>query len=190
MSIQKKLQALKDDPGLYNEKLYRILMMPPYTGSNYQRRNLDENMEVVESLFGEYWKPRFLLDHNTKTAYEWMDTNCRLVNVSDDDIKWDSLKELPEELLERVRERDAFYPSFFYQFEDGISEVRWQLNPDGRYWMDDEGYGMTDDIEVNIYGVMDTSCNMVIPFQMIEDFNQLIALEEKAKKIVASRKKK
>lgn len=188
MSINKKLQAIKDEPGTYDEKLYRVLMLPPYTDSNYQRRDLDENMEVVESLFGQFWKPRFLLNHNTKTAHEWMDVNCRLVNVSDDDIKWDTLKNLPEQILERVRERNAFYPSFFYRFEDGVSEVRWQLNPDGRYWMDDEGYGMTDDEEINIYGVMDTACNMVIPFQIIEDFKQLNALEERAKKIVASRK--
>ena len=182
MCIQNKIQAIKDKPGTYNEKLYKVLMLPPYTESDFQRMGLNENMEVLKFLFGQYWKPRFLLDHNTKTAYEWMDANCRLVNVSDDDIKWDSLKGLPEHLLERVRNRNASYPSFFYQFEDGISEVRWQLNPDGRYWMDNDGYGMTDDEEINIYGMMDTSCNMVIPFQMIDNFDQLTSLEEQAKK--------
>lgn len=189
MSILKKIQALGDVPGTYNEKLYLVLTMPPYTGSNYQRRNLDENMEVVEFLVGQYWKPRFLLNHTDKTAYECMDADCRLLHVSDDDIKWDTLKNLPEALLERVRDRNASYPSFFYRFEGGVSEVRWQLNPDGRYWMDDDGYGMTDDQEVNIYGVMDTECKMVIPFQMIDDFKKLTALEAKAKKIVAARKK-
>lgn len=36
------------------------------------RQNLGEGMEVVNQVIWNWWRPRFLLNHLLKTAYEWM----------------------------------------------------------------------------------------------------------------------
>ena len=37
-----------------------------------------------------------------------------------------------------------------YDYEDGIAKVRWEVNPDGMYYHDEDGFGMTDDDEINL----------------------------------------
>lgn len=187
MGIFKKLQRLESNGNSEAQNLYQILMTPTYSGKNYQRRDMDENMEVVNFLFIDYWKPRYLLNHNTKCAYEFMNANAHLVGVEDTDIDWNSLKKLPDEYLQRIESRNALFPSFIRCFENGVAEVQWQINPDGRYWMDEDGYGMTPDDEFNIYGFIDTECNVVVPYQTISDYKQLKVMRAEAEKIVASR---
>ena len=48
-----------------------------------------------------------------------------------------------------------------------MAEVSWQLNPDGRYYMDDDGFGMTNDEEITIYGFIDQNANVVVKFRNI-----------------------
>jgi hypothetical protein len=60
--------------------------------------------------------------------------------------------------------------------------VQWQLNPDGRYYMDDDGFGMTDDEEINIYGIIDTEGRVVVKFQTINNYKDLEKLRKEAEK--------
>ena len=57
MSVFKKLQRLESNGNSEAQNLYQILMTPTYSGKNYQRRDMDENMEVINFLFIDYWKP-------------------------------------------------------------------------------------------------------------------------------------
>ena len=38
------------------------------------------------------------------------------------------------------------------------------LYPDGRYFADEDGFGMKDNYEVNVCGVIDTECRVVVKF--------------------------
>lgn len=60
--------------------------------------------------------------------------------------------------------------------------MQWQLNPDGRYYMDDDGFGMTDDEEINIYGIIDTEGRVVVKFQTINNYKDLEKLRKEAEK--------
>jgi hypothetical protein len=50
-----------------------------------------------------------------------------------------------------------------------VAEVSWQINPDGRYYMDEDGYGMTDDEEITIYGFIDQKAKVVVKFRNINE---------------------
>lgn len=67
--------------------------------------------------------------------------------------------------------------------------MAWQLNPDGRYYMDDDGFGMTDDKEINIYGFIDKTGTVVVKFQAIDSGKQLYAMRRVAEKRVRRRTK-
>ena len=76
------------------------------------------------------------------------------------------------------------FPSFIREFRNGVAQVDWQLNPDGRYYMDDDGFGMTDDEEIEIYGFIDTKGNVLVKFKAIKDRKELEVMRKKAEEIV------
>lgn len=146
--------------------------------------NLEEGMEVANEIICQYWKPRFLLNHNTKCAYEFMSNSEYLKTVTENDIDWDSLKELPEKAVDRAHRLYAGFPTRIRKFENGVAQVNWQLNPDGMYYMDEDGYGMTDDDEVEIYGFINQQGKVVVKFKHIqEDWNLLKAMRKEAESI-------
>lgn len=169
MSIYDRINKISNEPGTYDDKMYRILSGEKYSDGAYKRSALGEGMEVVYQEIWGWWKPRFLLNHNLKTAYEWMWPNEQLAIVDQEHIDWDSMKNLPEEAEKTLLRYSFQFPSFIRSYHNGIAEVQWQLIPDGRYWMDDDGYGMTGDIELNIYGFIDQEANIISKFHYYTD---------------------
>lgn len=169
MNIYDRINKMADEPGTYDEKMYRILSSDKYAAGEYQKQKLGEGMEIVNQVIWGWWKPRFLLNHNLKTACEWMRPNQQLAIVDAEHIDWNSMKNLPEDAISTLHRYSFQFPSFIRSYQDGIAEVQWQLIPDGRYWMDDDGYGMTSDIELNIYGFIDQEANIISKFHYYTD---------------------
>lgn len=48
-------------------------------------------------------------------------------------------------------------------------EVEWQINPDGRYYADDDGFGMTNDREVSLYSYIDRAGRPLVKFSHVGD---------------------
>ena len=53
-----------------------------------------------------------------------------------------------------------------YDYEDSIAKVRWEANLDGMYYRDEDGFGMTDDDEINLEGAIDRKGNVVKKFSL------------------------
>lgn len=183
MSIYKKLSRIKSDKST-EEKLYEVLQLDTYKSDQYKLDDLGEGMAVLYQSIWGWYKPRFVLNHNNKTAFEFMDSDQCLVTVSSEDIDWSSLKKLPEEAINRAECLSFQFPSFIREYRNGVARVDWQLNPDGRYYMDDDGFGMTDDEEIEIYGFIDTKGNVLVKFKAIKDKKELEAGRKYAEEIV------
>lgn len=167
------------------EKLYKVLNTDEYKEQPYRCSDLGEGMAVIDETMCGWWKHRFLINHNTKCAYEFMDKVQKLVTVSEDDIDWESLKDLPECVVDRARALSFHFPSFIHKFENGVAEVSWQINPDGRYYMDEDGYGMTDDEEIEIYGFIDQNAKVVVKFKDIKKcYGELDKMRKEAEEII------
>lgn len=169
MSIYDRINKISHEQGTYDEKMYRILCSDKYNKGGYKRASLGEGMEVIYQLIWGWWKPRFLLNHNLKNAYEWMWRNQQLAIVDSQHIDWESMKNLSEDARSTLHRYSFQFPSFIRSYHNGIAEVQWQLIPDGRYWMDDDGYGMTSDNELNIYGFIDQEANIISKFHYYTD---------------------
>lgn len=187
MGVFRKHQAKENACESSAQKLYKVLSLSAASRGMFEHAELGENMEVVNMLFIDYWKPRYLLNHNTQCAYEFMNENAHLVGVSDADIDWDSLTDISDEYLSRVKSYNALFPTHIGRFENGTAEVQWQINPDGRYWMDEDGFGMTPDVEYNIYGYIDAACRVIVPYQAIKDYDRHKEMRAIAESIVAKR---
>ena len=148
------------------EKLYKRLCAPQNKDRPYEQRDLGEGMTLVNQTIGEYWKPRYLMDKEARCAYEFMSIDEVLQIVTDEDIDWDSMKGLPQDAFDRAKAHSFHFPGHVYQYKNGVAEVRWQLNPDGMYYRDEDGFGMTDDEEINLYGAIDRKGKVVKKFTL------------------------
>ena len=83
----------------------------------------------------------------------------------------------------------AMYPTFVEGFRKGVARVRWQINPDGRYWMDDDGFGMTSDIEVEIYGYINKEGKVVGKFRLPSEKDKNVDYRKLAEEKELSNKK-
>lgn len=162
------------------EKLYELLQTDTYKTDVYNTWDLSEGMAVLHKNFWGWYKPWMVISHNKKVAFEFMDDHETLLTVTEDDIDWKSLKKLPEDAIFRARRLSFHFPSFIRAFKNGVAQVDWQLNPDGRYYMDDDGFGMTDDEEINIYGFIDVEGKVVVKFKAINDYKDLERMRKEA----------
>lgn len=148
------------------KKLYRELCLSQYQGLPLVQNDLGEDMALVTQVIGRYWKPRYLMDKEARCAYEFMSIDEVLQIVTDEDIDWDSMKGLPQDAFDRAKAHSFHFPGHVYQYKNGVAEVEWQLNPDGMYYRDEDGFGMTDDEEINLYGAIDRKGKVVKRFTL------------------------
>lgn len=73
-----------------------------------------------------------------------------------------------------------YVDEFILYYHDGIAYVSWMLYPDGRYFSDEDGFGMEDNDEVNISAYIDTQCQVVVKFQDMEDSEKRKQQQEEA----------
>lgn len=146
---------------LLNDKKHEFL------SDDCEIRDLGENMKLLSKSVCGWWKPMVLFDCTNKTASLFINPeDLTLQNVEDKDIEWNSLSGLDENCIERAKSRNAFYPTNIRGFRHGTAEVEWQLNPDGRFFMDEDGFGMTDDEEVSLIGRIDRAGKIVKRFTL------------------------
>lgn len=87
----------------------------------------------------------------------------------------------------------TFLPSTYGNSETGSLKCPWQVSPDGRYYMDGGGFGMSGDVEETLFGYIDRNGDVVAPFTCLgcwpgTDFKRLRALREQAICAVRDRK--
>lgn len=54
----------------------------------------------------------------------------------------------------------------FEKWDDTCYIMLWQIQPDGCYWADDDGFGMEDDEEIILYSFIDRNGQFMGPFQI------------------------
>lgn len=148
-----------------SQELYDELKTSKYDNRPYHRiTSMGDQMEIVEEVIDNYWRERFLVNHETKEAYILMNRDLTLPFISEKDVDWKGVETL--ENNSNAYSFSAYYQRFAVEkFKDGVALVEWTLYPDGRYFMDEDGYGMEDNDESVIYGFIDTHARVVIPFQ-------------------------
>lgn len=63
-------------------------------------------------------------------------------------------------------EAQVRYASSFERQPDGRIMMIWQVQPDGRYWEDEDGYGGSSDPEIKLYAWLDENGRFAGPFKL------------------------
>lgn len=162
--MKKAIKKQLDGDLMARDLYIELTSFPEFDHSRFWIKSHCDQMDVLYEAIGEYWKPRFLIDHKNRQACEFMDRAEILQTVTLKDIRWELLHDLPDEVLMRTKELSAHFPTRIGPFRHGRAEVFWEINPDGRYYMDEDGFGMTDDVEITLRGTIDRRGRVVEKF--------------------------
>ena len=132
-------------------------------------------------------KQIFIVNPALKKVYPISEPSGKLVGFTLDDIDWDNVNQL-EHNYDAKRLVADYGGLSIGDYQDGLAYVSWMLYPDGRYFADEDGFGMEDNDEVNISAYIDTQCRVVVKFQDMEDDGKRRRLREEAIKNILGEK--
>ncbi len=82
----------------------------------------------------------------------------------------------PEQLLGLLNRNNlpsnVEFRTSFEEQADGTYMMLWEVQPDGRYWSDEHGFGGTDDSEITLYSFIDEDGNFTVPFDIYQVGNE------------------
>lgn len=87
------------------------------------------------------------------------------VLVSDSEIDYETVNaklEYPEDVKYKCSD---YHFGFGDWFDKGYASLSWTTHPDGMYYMDEDGFGMESDSEENVYCIINTNLEIVVPFK-------------------------
>ena len=147
-----------------SKELYQALCDPKnLEGYCWEKQNQGDGMSVLAISIQGWWKPIFLMDDRNKSAVQFMSMSEHLLTVTDEDIDWTTVTANLEG-YRNARTKYAGFPTNIRGFRNGLGNVEWQINPDGRYFMDEDGFGMTNDEEISLWGIIDRNGRVVSKF--------------------------
>lgn len=90
--------------------------------------------------------------------------------VNDNEIDIEAIAKVCENGLHNAQSKAIRYSGInqWDGFKDGLCAISWMLYPDGRYFVDSDGFGMEDNDEEVVYAIIDTDLNIVEPFRPID----------------------
>ncbi len=142
------------------QELFRTL----FADSNKGKYSFADRKEGMMMGWQGNCRRSFLINKNTEEAWEMVD--------ADGILCWDSyvVKEDAVQSLTYPAKGNAvnMMATFYFgieHYKDGVTCVSWTLQPDGSYYVDEDGFGMDDDPEITFYAFMDKYCNILVPFQ-------------------------
>ena len=162
---------------MIREKLYSLLKEQE---KNYSVKNLGCGMLLYEEVVDGYWRCRYLLNENKRTAFEIVGRDLFLKAFTVADVETDLIAHF--EYSRNALRLAAHYPFSIYPFKKGVAYVSWTLHPDGMYFRDDDGYGMEPCDEEAIGAYIDTDCRVLVKFRDIGDGDTRMRLYEEALK--------
>ena len=126
----------------------------------------------IAFFFGEGWRNYELYIANTITGeIRKLSTANGNLLVDDNDIDYNAIAKECENGIGNAQAKDIRYAGLnrWDGFKDGLCAISWMLYPDGRYFADEDGFGMEDNDEEEAYAIIDTDLNIVEPFRPIKD---------------------
>lgn len=127
---------------------------PPFTRwvtfGAHLYRNAGERCDV-EFVDGHSGKRRMIVDNAGRIVhFPGIETGTWMDNLR------------PEQHLQPV----IRFRTQFEKYNDAYYIMIWEVQPDGRYWEDSDGFGGTDDMEICLYALIDHNGHFDGPFRI------------------------
>ncbi len=138
---------------------------------NLSGRQIGEGMAI---LYGDGWNNYEVYIANMQTGkIRKLSTADGTLLVDDSEIDYEAIAKECENGIGNARAKAIRYGEIgrWDDFEDGLCAISWMLYPDGRYFGDEDGFGMESNREEKVYAIIDTNLDIVEPFRPINDIS-------------------
>lgn len=128
----------------------------------------------------------FIVNLALKKVYPIAEGDGKIIAFTLDDIEWDNVNQ-----LENHGDAIKLIANYYIEvcdYKDGVARVAWLLYPDGRYFADEDGYGMEDNDRTYVSAYIDTECRVLVKFQDMTDPEKEKALYQEACRINKARR--
>ena len=127
------------------------------------------------AMFGQSRGPLYIANTETNKIKMLVDEKSKVVGFTKEDIDYASLEGVEHSGDAYRMVVDYAGMGRYSDFRDGICCLYWMLYPDGMYFADEDGFGMEDNDEVEIYCVIDKDFNVLRPFRIVNSVETLLA---------------
>ena len=112
--------------------------------------------------------------------------------VTDSEIDFESIHDKLEHASYADSKNIQFWLKRISEFQDGFAAMAWTIYPEGRWFEDEDGFGAEKNLEEEtVYCIINSSLNIVIPFQPMEDVAAVLStLRKERRKYIAKQKTK
>lgn len=129
--------------------------------------NIGENMAVYS---GE-GKSFTVINKKTGEARMFVSASGELL-AAGNEINFDAIKrECPHFNGYKVVE---YWFGRYSNFKNGLCALCWTIFPDGRYFADEDGFGMEDNDEEKVYCIINKKMEIIVPFQPMNDVEEML----------------
>ena len=125
-------------------------------------------LHVTDNEYGEY-----LVNKVTGKVRKIVERG-RLVGFSDDEIDFETIDKIKNSHNAHPRLIQYAGVNRWNNRDDAFIILSWMLYPDGRYFADEDGYGMEDNHEVSVCCVLDENLQVIRPFGPVGDIYELL----------------
>lgn len=146
-----------------SQELFKFL----FADSNKGKYSFDDRKEGMMMGWQDNSHRIFLINKDTEEAWEMVDANGKLCWDSSV-VNDESLHSLPYDAqMKAINMRQEHLEIMNYR--NGVTCATWRLQTEFHCGPDEDGFGMEDDEEINLYAVMDKYCNILVPFQPMDE---------------------
>jgi hypothetical protein len=140
--------------------------------AEWYRKEETPDRDIGCGMVLNHGRPFILINRQTGKARQLVSANRKLC-VADSDIDFDRIYKM--EHCYGAKNKSAKYGFRIYsRYENGLCVLEWTVYPDGFYFRDADGYGAEDNDEQNVYCVINTDLEIVVPFQPMEDMREAL----------------
>lgn len=112
-----------------------------------------------------------LINRTTGKRREFVSENGQVL-MDDSEIDLESIHRRFEHCWCADEKHARYRFGLYCGFEDGLCALSWTIYPDGRYFSDDGGFGADDNGEENVYCIINTDMEVVVPFRPMADVRE------------------
>lgn len=113
----------------------------------YDIHQLEDGIYFVQINHG---RASWIYDERKTLLIPLVSRNGNVLFLNKSDIEDKAIELIQNECPQYLM--SANFRFWVYPFKDGLAYVEWTVRPNGMYWADEDGYGMTDDEAISLYG--------------------------------------
>ena len=167
--MKKKMENFKSHFKITDNKDVIACGIPALDGDNHGR---DLGNDIA--AFWGKGKTVILVNMRTGKLREFVNADGQLL-VEDNDIDYDSIHRHHNHYHCCVDcKRVEFGFNRYNDFKNGLCALVWTTYPDGRYFADEDGFGMEDNDEEKVYCIINTNLEIIVPFQPMDDVKSVL----------------